>query len=76
MQNNWWKGVFKNAKPGSEEGLWQPLFEEMCLGGEIISWAALELRYCGGVLLRLKSLPIFRELRLLGKGAGESKVST
>lgn len=51
-------------------------FEEMCLGGKVISWAALELCY-DGVLPRLKSLPISRELQLLGKatGTGEAKVS-
>lgn len=80
MQNNWWKGVFKLGmqslalRRGS--GGQCLLFEEVCLGGEIISWAALELCYCDGVLPHLKSVPIFRELQLLGKGTGEAKVST
>lgn len=54
------------------------LFEEMCLGGKVISWAALEFCCYHGVLPCLKSLPTARELQLLGKaaGAGEAKVST
>lgn len=51
-------------------------FEEVCLGWEIISWAALEFCYCDGVLPHVKSLPIFRNLQLLGKGTGEAKAST
>lgn len=54
------------------------LFEEMCLGGKVISWAAFEFCCYHGVLPCLKSLPTARELQLLGKaaGAGEAKVST
>lgn len=50
----------------------------MCLGGEIISGAALESGYRDGVLPCLKPLPIFWELQLLGKAAaaGEAEVST
>lgn len=82
MKNNWWKGVFKLAmqslalRRGS--GGQCLLFEEMCLGGEMISGGALESHYCDGVLPCSKPLPIFRELQLLGKaaGRGEAKVST
>lgn len=49
------------------------LFEEMCLGGKVISWAAFEFCCYHGVLPCLKSLPTARELQLLGKAAEQVK---